>query len=272
MAFNAPFGGIAFVFEELARRFSTRLMAATLAACATAVLVARALLGNEVDFPITPLPAPTVGTVGCCLVLGVLLGFLGAAYNRAILLALDRFAAASAIPGPLRAAVVGGVVGLVAWFEPRLVGGGDPIVQAVLTAGLSPSLLAVVVVARWLLGPLSYAPGVPGGLFAPLLVVGAVVGALFADVLNAATPALALSPVLCAIVGMAAFFTAVVRAPFTGALLALGMTGTITPVLPMLAACVAATVVPAALGSAPIYDTLRERMERSGPPPVSTVR
>jgi CIC family chloride channel protein len=105
-----------------------------------------------------------------------------------------------------------------------------------------------------------------------LLVVGAVVGALFADVLNAATPALALSPVLCAIVGMAAFFTAVVRAPFTGALLALGMTGTITPVLPMLAACVAATVVPAALGSTPIYDTLRERMERSGPPPVSTVR
>jgi chloride channel protein, CIC family len=59
----------------------------------------------------------------------------------------------------------------------------------------------------------------------------------------------------------------VVRAPFTGALLVLGMTGTLTPLLPVLAACVAATIVPFALGSVPIYDTLRERIEQPLPHP-----
>ena len=263
VAFNTPLGGIAFVFEELARRFSTELMVTALAACATAVLVARAILGDTLDFVVRPPSEPTGSVVIACLLLGGLLGLLGAAYNRAILFALDRFAAFSAVPEPPRAALVGGVVGLVAWFEPRLVGGGDPLIQAVLDARLSVSMLVVVFVARWLLGPLSYAARTPGGLFAPLLVVGAVVGSLFAQLASAALPALGLSPTMGAIVGMAAFFTAVVRAPFTGALLVLGMTGTLTPLAPVLAACVVATIVPTALGSAPIYDTLRERMEHA---------
>jgi chloride channel protein, CIC family len=203
--------------------------------------------------------------VGGCLVLGIILGVLGAAYNRTILLALAGFAALPGVPAPWRAAAVGGGVGLVAWFEPRLVGGGDPLIQAVLTTHPSLSLLATVLVVRWLLGPLSYAAGTPGGLFAPLLVIGAVVGAIVAQMGNAVVPALAMSPALGAIVGMAAFFAAVVRAPLTGILLVLGMTGTIEPLVPMVAACLMATIVPFAVGSPPIYDTLRERMEHPAP-------
>ena len=85
-------------------------------------------------------------------------------------------------------------------------------------------------------------------------------GRLFAQVAAMLVPGLPFSPAMGAIVGMAAFFTGVVRAPFTGALLVLGMTGTMTPLLPILAASVAATIVPYALGNAPIYDTLRARM------------
>jgi chloride channel protein, CIC family len=261
VAFNAPLGGITFVFEELARRFSTELMVATLASCATAVLVARAILGDDFDFVVGYLPAPTGWTIGASLLLGILLGLLGAAYNKAIIFALDRFAALSAIPGVFRAGVVGAVVGLIAWFEPNLVGGGDPLIQAALDARLPLSTLAVVFVVRWLLGPFSYSAGTPGGLFAPLLVVGAVSGAIFAQIAANAAPAQALSPTMFAIIGMAAFFAAVVRAPLTGTLLVLGMTGTIAPLAPVLVACLAATIVPGALGSAPIYDVLRERME-----------
>jgi chloride channel protein, CIC family len=70
-----------------------------------------------------------------------------------------------------------------------------------------------------------------------------------------------LSQTMAGIVGMAAFFTAVVRAPLTGVLVVLGMTGTLEPLALALFACLAATIVPFALGNAPIYDTLRERME-----------
>jgi CIC family chloride channel protein len=163
---------------------------------------------------------------------------------------------------------VGGVVGLVAWFEPMLVGGGDPLIQAALGTPLPISMLLIVFVARWLLGPFSYAAQTPGGIFAPLLVVGAVFGALFAQVAAMLVPGLPFSPTMGAIVGMAAFFTGVVRAPFTGALLVLGMTGTMTPLLPILAASVAATIVPYALGNAPIYDTLRARMPLRNAPPA----
>lgn len=150
-----------------------------------------------------------------------------------------------------------------------LVGGGDPLIQAALGAPISISVLLLVFVARWLLGPFSYAAGTPGGIFAPLLVVGSVFGALFAQVAGLLVPGLPFSPTMGAIVGMAAFFTAVVRAPFTGILLVLGMTGTMSPLLPILAANVAATIVPYALGNAPIYDTLRHRMPR--PPAPSPV-
>jgi CIC family chloride channel protein len=264
VAFNAPTGGIAFVFEELARKFTTEVMVAALASCSVAVLVMRTLLGDQVDFAVGPLREPDIITVSACLLLGVLLGALGAAYNRAVVIWLDRFAALHRIPGMIRAAFVGGVVGLIAWFEPRLVGDGDAIIQGVLDGRLTLSLLAMLFVARWLLGPFSYSAGTPGGLFAPLLVVGSVFGAIFAVGLDLAIPALALDPTTCAIVGMAAFFTAVVRAPLTGILLVLGMTGTITPLVPVLVASVGALIVPFLLGSAPIYDTLRERMLGQG--------
>ena len=67
------------------------------------------------------------------------------------------------------------------------------------------------------------------------------------------TPALA-------VVGMAAFFTAVVRAPLTGLILIMEMTASTTLLMPMMAACLSASIAPALLGSAPIYDTLRQRM------------
>jgi CIC family chloride channel protein len=240
-------------------------MVATLAASATAMMIARAMLGDAIEFVVSPLTEPTVETIGAGLLLGVLLGVLGALYNRTILQTLDLAAMYTSALGPLRAAVIGGAVGLVAWFEPHLVGGGDPLIQATLDGQLSLSLsvMAIVLVARWLLGPLSYAAGTPGGLFAPLLVIGAVVGAMFFQIAGEALPGLAIDPTMGAIVGMAAFFTAIVRAPFTGILLALGMTGTIAPLLPVMVAALAANIVPFALGSAPIYDTLRERMERT---------
>ena len=75
-------------------------------------------------------------------------------------------------------------------------------------------------------------------------------------------PGLAPQPVAFAIAGMAAFFTAVVRAPLTGIVLIAEMTSTTTLMVPMLAACFAATLTATLLGSDPVYDTLRKRMLR----------
>lgn len=263
VAFNAPFGGAVFVFEELSRHFTLRLAVATLAACAGAVHVVRLLLGDPVEFAAGNLAGVPFWSFAVFFAFGAALGLLGAAYNRATILGLDLFARFTAVPVELRAACVGAAVGLVAWFEPRLVGGGEQDLQDLLNGQFSLFGLAVIFAVRWVLGPLSYSAGTPGGLFAPLLFVGAAFGGLFGGAAHALLPALAPEPVAFAIVGMAAFFTAVVRAPFTGMILIVEMTATTALMVPLLAACAGAMLVPALLGSPPIYDTLRARMLRA---------
>jgi CIC family chloride channel protein len=258
-AFNAPIAGAVFVLEELVRRFDTRVTIATLGSSAGAIAVARVLLGEAPDFRVEPLPYPGFGTVPIYLALGVTAGLLGVGYNRTLLgtlAALDRL---HRWPVELRAALIGAAVGLLAWFAPSLVGGGDPITQRVLAGTDALAMVAVVFILRFGLGALSYAAGTPGGLFAPMLVLGSQAGLLFGTLCSRWIPSVAPHPTAFAVVGMAAFFTAVVRAPVTGIVLVTEMTASFTLLLPMLAACFAAMVVPTLLRNPPIYDVLRQR-------------
>jgi CIC family chloride channel protein len=95
-----------------------------------------------------------------------------------------------------------------------------------------------------------------------MLVLGAQLGVIFGALCRAVFPGLGVDPVAFAIVGMAAFFTGVVQAPVTGIVLVTEMTAGFPLLLPMLGACFAAMLVANLFGSAPIYDSLRERMVR----------
>src|SRR5262249_19767209 len=110
----------------------------------------------------------------------------------------------------------------------------------------------------------SYATATPGGLFAPLLVLGAQSGLLFGAAARVVFPQLDLQPQAFALVGMAAFFTGVVRAPLTGLVLVMEMSGSGSLMLAMVVASFAAMWVPTWLGNAPIYDSLRQRLLRAG--------
>jgi chloride channel protein, CIC family len=231
---------------------------------------ARLLLGNGPDFQLEPLPYSGFGTVPIFLVLGALTGLIGVAYNHVLLGAL---AAAERLgrwlSGDVRAAMVGAGVGLLAWFGPGLVGGGDAITQRTLAGGdsmIGDSMMVVggVFLVRFGLGPVSYAAGTPGGLFAPMLVLGAQSGLVLGTLFCRWFPYLAERPAAFAIVGMAAFFTAIVRAPVTGIILVTEMTGCFTLLLPMLLACFAAMAVPTLLGNPPIYDSLRRPGANTG--------
>jgi CIC family chloride channel protein len=278
VAFNAPFGGATFVFEEVAHRFRVRLGVVALLACAAAVAVSRGILGDHPVFEMAP-PAPTsIVSLVPFVLFGALLGTLGVAYNKAVVASLDLLGRLRSVPVEARAALVGGGVGLLGWFGPSLVGGGDGMNQRILDGGVPLGTLALLLGVRWILGPISYAPGTPGGLFAPLLLVGAAAGALFHGLLEV-LPFGALPPVLAhdllpsaptmAAVGMAAFFAAVVRAPLTGILLVTEMIASTALTVPLLAACAAAVLAATLLRNPPIYDTLRMRMlEAASRPPT----
>jgi CIC family chloride channel protein len=258
-AFNAPIAGAVFVLEELARRFDLRISVAALGASATALAVARLLLGDAPEFQVEPLRYAGPHGMALFLVLGGAAGLLAVAYNRALLGAIAAAGRLGRWPVEARAALVGAAVGVLAWFAPGLVGGGEPITQRALVGAVTLSVLPFAFLLRFGLGAVSYATRTPGGLFAPMLVLGAQLGLLFGTLCRLAFPGLETTPEAFAVVGMAAVFTGVVRAPVTGIILVIEMTASFTMLLPMLAACFAAMLVPTLLGNPPIYDALREQ-------------
>ncbi|BCQ25839.1 H(+)/Cl(-) exchange transporter ClcA [Caballeronia sp. NK8] len=268
-AFNAPIAGAVFVLEELMRRFDTRTAVAALGASASAIAMARLLHGDLPDFHVPAQPFPGFEMAGAHLVLGAVLGLLGAVYCRLILWTLD-IADSLARPesvkhATVRAAAVGAAVGLIAWFAPDLAGGGDALTErALLGAGTVASVLAMFAL-RFVMGPVSYAAGAPGGIFAPMLVLGAQTGLVFGRVCFDWFPGMAPAAgdtSTFAVVGMAAFFVAVVRAPVTGIVLVTEMTASFSLLLPMLIACFTAMIMPMLLRVPPIYDSLGERAAR----------
>lgn len=257
-AFNAPIAGAVFVLEELVRRFDTRTTIATFGASAAAIAVARVLLGDAPDFHVVELPFPGFGTAPMFVVFGLLAGLLGVAYNMAIVGALADVQRVRRVPVEVRAGAIGLAVAILAWFAPNLVGGGDPLTQQALDGTTGLGILSLIFLVRFLLGPLSYAAATPGGLFAPLLVLGSQSGFLFGSACKRLFPGLAPDPTVFAVTGMAAFFAGVVRAPLTGIILVIELTGSYTQLLPMLGACFGAMLVPTLLRNEPIYDSLRD--------------
>jgi CIC family chloride channel protein len=260
VAFNAPMGGSVFVFEELTSRFTPWLLIATLASASVAVCVMRMMLGNTLDFAVKPVSSTQNWVLLPFLGLGALLGAVGALYNAATLALLSLSDRLRDISSVSRAAFIGSVVGLAAWFAPRLVGGGDMLTQSILSDSNAIEALLAIFLLRFLLGPWSYAAATPGGLFAPLLVLGASFGALFGELQKHVMPAAGFSSIAFAVVGMSALFSASVRAPLTGVVLTIEMTGRADLSLALLVASLGAMVVATLLNSEPIYVSLKRRM------------
>src|SRR5262249_1711845 len=144
-----------FVLEELVRRFELRIAIAALAASATGIAAARALLGDVPDYHVASVDSAGTAATLLSFVLGAVAGIAAIAYNRALLATLaatDRFGRLSA---ELRAGLIGAAVGALAWFAPGWVGGGDALTQRSLDGVETLSLLPLVFLVRFALGPVS---------------------------------------------------------------------------------------------------------------------
>jgi chloride channel protein, CIC family len=256
-AFNAPIAGAVFVLEELVGQFDVTISIATLGTSAGAIGIARLLLGRDPDFVVPVLAQLDVGNLWSHLVLGIVLGVLGVAYSRTILGMIAVQTRLNRIAVEWRAAAIGAVIGLLGWFAPDLIGGGDILTQQALSSNVLFSAIAVTFLIRFALGPLSYSAQTPGGLFAPMLTIGSQAGLLMGWLWIRLFHSSTFLPQEFAIVGMAAFFTSVVRAPVTGIILVIELTGSSSLLLPMLAAAFTAMSVATFMKQPPIYSSLR---------------
>ena len=257
-AFNAPIAGAIFVLEELVAGFDVPISIATLGASAGAIGIARLMLGDQPDFYVAVMKQFEVGKIFGHLVLGTVLGFAGVFYNRLILGAIALQGKISRIAVEWRAAMIGALIGILGWFFPTWIGGGDNLTQQALSGGhVVYGMIAIIFLVRFVLGPISYSAETPGGLFAPMLTIGSQGGLLVGWAWSHAFGSGPFLPTEFAIVGMAALFTSVVRAPVTGIILVIELTGTFGLLLPMLTASFAAMTVATLMKQEPIYDSLR---------------
>ncbi len=267
-AFNAPLAGVVFVLEEVQKDFRQAVFGSVFIAAVVADIVARFASGQLPVFRIPSYPVPDLRVLPAFAALGVVAALLGVVYNRAMIYSLDAFARVPPKLAVCAATLTGACVGIVAWFSPRAVGGGHALAESFLEGHVALAAIPLWFVLRFILSMASYGSGAPGGIFAPLLVLGALLGLGVGEVTHLLFPGLVPVPAIFAVVGMAAYFTAIVRAPLTGIVLIIEMTGNYAQMLPLLVACFCAYLVAEALGELPIYENLLERdLMHGGPSP-----
>lgn len=272
VAFNAPVGGAMFAIEEVTKSVKLRIVLVTLISTSVAVACARVVVGDRPDFAVPAIATPSLTSLWVFVVFGLLTGALGVAYNAVVVGMLRRTDRMRRVGPVARATVIGGILGALLYVDPLLVGGGDALTQLIMDGRtFAIGTLLGYLALRFIVGPLSYAAGTPGGLFAPLLALGALWGAVFQAVAGPLLGEAGTSALPLAVVGMAAFFAATVRAPITGIILIIEMTAITSLTVPMLAACAAAVLAATLLKGAPVYDSLRLRMlaTRTDTPPPS---
>lgn len=260
-AFNAPLAGVMFVLEELAGTFTPVILVAAFLASVSADVVGRVLTGEMPVFPLHGLRAPNLQTLPAALVLGLVCGIGGVIFNRSLLKSLDAIRAlrwpAWAVGG-----AAGAIVGLAGGLFPGVAGTGGMLAEQALAGEIAFRWLPVLLLARFALTMVSYGTGAAGGIFAPLLVLGALGGLGFGHLVHWAMPSWPIQPAAFAVIGMGGLLTAIVRAPLTGIVLMIELTGQYDFMLPLLVCCLVAYGVAEGLRDQPIYEALRERANR----------
>ncbi len=269
-AFNAPLAGFIFVLEELQREMSPLTYGGALVAAVCASVVTRFFTGQVPSFQITGYAALPLTALPLVAVLGVATGYAGVLFNRSLIGGLKRAQGLRRLPAWMLPGIAGAVVGFAAWWLPDAVGGGHSVAERALGGNFAGTLfsgsglgwlllgLGVLLLAKFWLTVVSYISGAPGGIFAPMLLMGALLGLIVGKSIEAAIPSLQGTSAAFAVLGMAGFFASSVRAPLTGIVLILEMTANYEQLFALSVVCLVAYLVAERLKDPPIYEALLE--------------
>ncbi len=269
-AFNAPLAGVFFIIEELLKDFSSATLGTAVLAAFVGAVVSRLFGAHGLDVNLldnAPVTDFSVAEIPLYILLGVVAGVIGAAFNEGILASMSFNRDRIKLPLSLKIGLAGLVTGIVVSCLPTPFRNGSGLREVLSTGEANWQMAAIALVTQFGLTLVGYGSGAPGGLFAPVLVMGASLGSLMGSVAHVLFNVSA--PVTYALAGMGILFSAVIRVPITGIVIIFEMTGDFNLVLPLMVGSITAYLVGEILSPGSLYDRLLDwrgiRLEEDAP-------
>jgi CIC family chloride channel protein len=257
-AYNTPFAAVLFVLETIAGIAAPELLLPALSATIIATAMTRAIVGIGPIYGQRAFGLESSMELVSFAALGVVAAVAASSFKW-VLTSFENWFERHPTPQPWRAMIGGAVVGAIAIWLPAVAGNGYEPLNAMLDRPMLLGAVGILLVAKVIATSGAIASGVPGGIFTPMLLVGAALGTSWSHLVGLATMSLP-SPGSYALVGMAATTAASIHAPLTAAVMIFELSGDYPIVLPLLVATVVSTSVSRGLGRESVYEAeLRRR-------------
>ena len=262
-AFHAPLAGMMFALEEIHKGFSMSILISVMTASVTADYISSYIIGLDPVFQFRLDYVLPQSYYWMLILLGAILGVMGAFYNWAMLKAQDLYKKPKFLNETTRLMIAFAAAGVLGLLMPSVLGSGHELIVSLTNGEMVLGLVVLTFIVKFIFSAVSFGSGAPGGIFFPLLILGAMIGGIFA---MTGVQFFGLDPVYInnfVLLAMAGYFTAIVRAPITGIILLFEMSGSVSQMLSLAIVSVTAYIIATLLKSEPIYESLLDRILKS---------
>lgn len=261
-SFNAPIAGALFAMEVILRHFALHAFGPIVIASVAGATISRLHMGDVTEFRLPEHSLAFYQELPAFLLLGIVCGLVAVAMMRAIFVAEtigDRVQKASRMPGWLRPAVSGAMLGAIAIWFPHIIGVGYETTSRALTSGLGLQEAILFAVIKVIAVAITFAGRMGGGVFSPSLMLGALTGLAFGYMAVTVFPSVSGSEALYALAGTGATAAAVLGAPVSTIMIIFELTGDWQAVIAVMTSVSLATVVASAMVDQSFFLTQLEK-------------
>lgn len=259
-AFNAPLAGVMFALEEIHKSFAVKIILSAFTASLASDFVAQNFFGLKPIFNFLEINALPFKYYLYLFLLGIILGLGGIIFNQLIFRTQDFWQKHLKLPLVCRPVLPLLLTGLIGFVMPQVLGGGNNLIASLHGSNFLLHTLILFLIAKLLLTAVCYASSAPGGIFLPLLAIGALIGNIYSLSLTIIFQLPEIYQSAFIALAMAGYFTAIVKSPLTGIILISEMSGSFQHMLALSLVSVTAYLTTELFHSKPIYSELLERM------------
>ena len=256
-AFNAPISAVLFVIEEVIGRWTAGILGSVVLAAVSSVVVMRGFLGSESLFriPVVEIQRPSELLAYC--VLGIVGGVASVALSSGIGYLRPKCKDMPQWTQYLQPALAGLLIGVIAAMgAPQVMGAGYVYMDEAMHGQFTWQFMAILALLKIVATMLSFVSGTPGGMFAPVMFIGAMFGAAVGGAQHALFPHLSISTGTYALVGIGVLFAGFLRVPMTSVFMVLEVSSNYSIIVPVIVANTFAYVISRMLQPAAIFDVL----------------